>query len=213
MTDRIRRTMLMGAATAGATAAMGSAAVQMSSDQSPKVLDGKPTPEPPAERSAGPIKPGRGSMLQGKVAVVTGAARGLGRAIAVEMGGERSRCRWPLLSGSCVAYQREATRRASSAFRLRPPVRHGHVAARVLAEQRHFMARKASLLLAKVYIGGPHGACQNLGRLLFTSVLDVGHYPRFRNVRLGLLARRRDVIETCPEAQYPNISLASRCWR
>jgi NAD(P)-dependent dehydrogenase (short-subunit alcohol dehydrogenase family) len=30
------------------------------------------------------VKPGRGSMLGGKVAVVTGAARGIGRAIAVE---------------------------------------------------------------------------------------------------------------------------------
>ncbi len=35
--------------------------------------------------SAGPIKAGRGSQLTGKVAVVTGAARGIGRAIAVEM--------------------------------------------------------------------------------------------------------------------------------
>jgi hypothetical protein len=70
---------------AGAAAAMGSAAAQVSSDQAPKVLDGKPMPEPPAERSAGPIRPGRGSMLQDKVAVVTGAARGIGRAIAVEM--------------------------------------------------------------------------------------------------------------------------------
>ncbi len=35
--------------------------------------------------SAGPIKEGRGSQLTGKVAVVTGAARGIGRAIAVEM--------------------------------------------------------------------------------------------------------------------------------
>jgi Enoyl-(Acyl carrier protein) reductase len=57
----------------------------VSSDQAPKVLDGKPMPEPPPERSAGPIRPGRGSMLQDKVAVVTGAARGIGRAIAVEM--------------------------------------------------------------------------------------------------------------------------------
>jgi NAD(P)-dependent dehydrogenase (short-subunit alcohol dehydrogenase family) len=85
MTDQIRRTVLKGAAAAGAAAAMGSAAAQVSSDRAPKVLDGKPMPEPPLERSAGPIKPGRGSMLQGKVAVVTGAARGIGRAIAVEM--------------------------------------------------------------------------------------------------------------------------------
>jgi len=35
--------------------------------------------------SAGPIQPGRGSALNGKAAVVTGAARGIGRAIAVEM--------------------------------------------------------------------------------------------------------------------------------
>src|SRR6202000_919578 len=85
MTDQVRRTMIKGAAAAGAVVAMGSAAAQVSSDQAPKVLDGRPMPEPPAERSAGPIKPGRGSMLQGKVAVVTGAARGIGRAIAVEM--------------------------------------------------------------------------------------------------------------------------------
>ncbi len=35
--------------------------------------------------TAGPVMPGRGSHLTGKVAVVTGAARGIGRAIAVEM--------------------------------------------------------------------------------------------------------------------------------
>jgi NAD(P)-dependent dehydrogenase (short-subunit alcohol dehydrogenase family) len=43
-----------------------------------------PYPVPPPERSAGPIRPNRGSSLTGKVAVVTGAARGIGRAIAVE---------------------------------------------------------------------------------------------------------------------------------
>jgi NAD(P)-dependent dehydrogenase (short-subunit alcohol dehydrogenase family) len=41
-------------------------------------------PEPSPEVSAGPVRPGRGSALNGKVAVVTGAARGIGRAIAVE---------------------------------------------------------------------------------------------------------------------------------
>ena len=44
-----------------------------------------PYPVPPPERSAGPIRPNRGSSLAGKVAVVTGAARGIGRAIAVEL--------------------------------------------------------------------------------------------------------------------------------
>src|ERR1700712_5914989 len=85
MTDHIRRTVLKGAAAAGAGLAGGSGAAQVSPDQAPKVLNGKPMPEPPEERSAGPIKPGRGSTLQGKVAVITGAARGIGRASAVEM--------------------------------------------------------------------------------------------------------------------------------
>jgi NAD(P)-dependent dehydrogenase (short-subunit alcohol dehydrogenase family) len=43
-----------------------------------------PYPVPPPEKTAGPIRSGRGSALRGKVAVVTGAARGIGRAIAVE---------------------------------------------------------------------------------------------------------------------------------
>lgn len=51
----------------------------------PHVLNGEPMPEPPPEKSAGPIRPARGVQLDGKVAVVTGAARGIGRAIAVEM--------------------------------------------------------------------------------------------------------------------------------
>ncbi|MEJ5143478.1 SDR family NAD(P)-dependent oxidoreductase, partial [Gluconobacter albidus] len=43
-----------------------------------------PYPVPPPAKTAGPIKAGRGTNLTGKVAVVTGAARGIGRAIAVE---------------------------------------------------------------------------------------------------------------------------------
>jgi NAD(P)-dependent dehydrogenase (short-subunit alcohol dehydrogenase family) len=85
MADQIRRGVLKGAAAATAFAAMGQASAQIQSDTAPKELDGKPVPEAPAERSAGPIRPGRGSMLQDKIAVVTGAARGIGRAIAVEM--------------------------------------------------------------------------------------------------------------------------------
>lgn len=44
-----------------------------------------PYPRPPRQRTAGPIVPARGTALNGKVAVVTGAARGIGRAIAVEL--------------------------------------------------------------------------------------------------------------------------------
>src|SRR6201994_1414553 len=95
MADQVRRGVLKGAAAVGAFAAVGSAAAQGRSDDGPpRELDGKAMPEPPADRSAGPIRAGRGagriragggSMLQDKVAVVTGGARGIGRAIAVEM--------------------------------------------------------------------------------------------------------------------------------
>ena len=85
MIDLVRRQMLTGAAAATAFAAVSPAAAQHRSDEGPKQLDGHPVPEPPVERSAGPIRPGRGTMLDGKIAVVTGAARGIGRAIAVEM--------------------------------------------------------------------------------------------------------------------------------
>jgi NAD(P)-dependent dehydrogenase (short-subunit alcohol dehydrogenase family) len=86
MADQIRRGVLKGAAAVGAFAAVRSAAAQgRSDDRPPRELDGKAMPEPTAERSAGPIRAGRGSMLQDKIAVVTGAARGIGRAIAVEM--------------------------------------------------------------------------------------------------------------------------------
>jgi hypothetical protein len=64
--------------------AIAGAASKQETDTAPKVMNGQPVPEPPADKSAGPVKPGRGSMLTGKIAVVTGAARGIGRAIAVE---------------------------------------------------------------------------------------------------------------------------------
>jgi NAD(P)-dependent dehydrogenase (short-subunit alcohol dehydrogenase family) len=49
------------------------------------MLAGQSMPVPPADETAGPVRPGRGSALAGKVAVVTGGARGIGRAIAVEL--------------------------------------------------------------------------------------------------------------------------------
>jgi NAD(P)-dependent dehydrogenase (short-subunit alcohol dehydrogenase family) len=83
--DSARRNILVGAAAAAVgVVAAGSASAQNRTDTAPRELHGKPMPEPSAEQSAGPVQPGRGTMLAGKVAVVTGAARGIGRAIAVE---------------------------------------------------------------------------------------------------------------------------------
>ena len=61
------------------------AAIPGRTETEPNELDGKPVPEPPDTISSGPIRANRGSMLNGKTVVVTGAARGIGRAIAVEM--------------------------------------------------------------------------------------------------------------------------------
>jgi NAD(P)-dependent dehydrogenase (short-subunit alcohol dehydrogenase family) len=80
-----RRGLVLGAAAATMAAGTAAPAAQNRTDTAPRVLDGKPVPEPEPERSAGPVRPGRGSDLKGKVAVVTGAARGIGRAIAVEL--------------------------------------------------------------------------------------------------------------------------------
>jgi NAD(P)-dependent dehydrogenase (short-subunit alcohol dehydrogenase family) len=82
--DPVRRAFILAAAASGAAVAT-SAVAQTQTDVEPRVLDGQPVPEPGPNKSAGPIRPGRGSSLSGKVAVVTGAARGIGRAIAVEM--------------------------------------------------------------------------------------------------------------------------------
>ena len=53
-------------------------------DSAPRTVNGGAMPRPPVDRTAGAIARGRGSMLDGKVAVVTGGARGIGRAIAIE---------------------------------------------------------------------------------------------------------------------------------
>jgi NAD(P)-dependent dehydrogenase (short-subunit alcohol dehydrogenase family) len=77
----LRRRLVFGAAAAGVATA---ANAEVRTDTAPRVLDGQPMPEPSDEQTAGPVRPGRGSQLTDKVAVVTGAARGIGRAIAVE---------------------------------------------------------------------------------------------------------------------------------
>jgi NAD(P)-dependent dehydrogenase (short-subunit alcohol dehydrogenase family) len=82
--DRLRRNLVLGGGLAAGMALANEARAQGRTDTDPRTLNGNPVPEPPADKSAGPIKPGRGSALTGKVAVVTGAARGIGRAIAVE---------------------------------------------------------------------------------------------------------------------------------
>jgi NAD(P)-dependent dehydrogenase (short-subunit alcohol dehydrogenase family) len=74
-TGMARRSVLVGGGLAGATLASAALA------QEPPKLGGEVAPPP---KGAGAIAPGRGSLLQGKVAVVTGGARGIGRAIAVE---------------------------------------------------------------------------------------------------------------------------------
>ncbi len=85
--DPVRRTLVLGGGLAAGMALSTAAAAEgpgTRTDTEPRELAGNPMPEPPAERSAGPVQPGRGSMLGGKIAVVTGGARGIGRAIAVE---------------------------------------------------------------------------------------------------------------------------------
>lgn len=85
--DTVRRRLVLGSGLAAGTLlanARRAAAQVVRSDGPPEEMNGQTMPEPPPERSAGPIRAGRGSDLRGKVAVVTGAARGIGRAIAVE---------------------------------------------------------------------------------------------------------------------------------
>ena len=81
----IRRIVLKGVAAVTALAAASKASAQNRPDTGGRELQGQPAPQPPPERTAGPIRPGHGTILSDKVAVVTGAARGIGRAIAVEM--------------------------------------------------------------------------------------------------------------------------------
>jgi NAD(P)-dependent dehydrogenase (short-subunit alcohol dehydrogenase family) len=90
--DRLRRSLVMGGGLAAGVMMAGGAATaqtappgEVQTDMAPRDLDGAPVPEPPPQVSAGPVRAGRGSALTGRIAVVTGAARGIGRAIAVEM--------------------------------------------------------------------------------------------------------------------------------
>ena len=81
--DTIRRSLVLGAAAAGLSTAARAEGVQTQTD--PADFKGQPMPEPGPDKSAGPVSPGRGTALAGKIALVTGAARGIGRAIAVEL--------------------------------------------------------------------------------------------------------------------------------
>jgi hypothetical protein len=81
--DTIRRSLVLGGSLAAGVALAGNARAQtapvsVQTETGSSDLEGAPVPEPPADRSAGPVRAGRGSMLIGKVAVVTGAARGSG---------------------------------------------------------------------------------------------------------------------------------------
>jgi NAD(P)-dependent dehydrogenase (short-subunit alcohol dehydrogenase family) len=87
--DSLRRKIVLGGGIAAAglaltTDAMAAAPTEVQTQTDPKKFEGKTMPEPSPELSAGPVRAGRGSALTGKVAIVTGAARGIGRAIAVE---------------------------------------------------------------------------------------------------------------------------------
>jgi NAD(P)-dependent dehydrogenase (short-subunit alcohol dehydrogenase family) len=86
-TSPVRRNLLVDGALLSAAVAANAVAAPTPdgrTDTDPRELNGQMMPEPPSDRSAGPVQPGRGSALHGKVAVITGAARGIGRAIAVE---------------------------------------------------------------------------------------------------------------------------------
>ena len=64
---RCAEACFLGVAVAGI--AVAGAASGQETDTAPKVMDGQPVPEPPPDKSAGPVKPSRGSMLTGKVAL------------------------------------------------------------------------------------------------------------------------------------------------
>jgi NAD(P)-dependent dehydrogenase (short-subunit alcohol dehydrogenase family) len=80
-----RRRFIGNSLALGAALAAPTVLAQTRTDGGPATLNGQPMPEPSAGKSAGPVRAGRGSALKDKVAVVTGAARGIGRAIAVEL--------------------------------------------------------------------------------------------------------------------------------
>lgn len=81
-----RRSVLIGGTLLGLSAA---ASAQAAANNAAAAVDpdapGSSHLRPEQGPTAGPIRPGRGSDLKGKTAIVTGAARGIGRAIAVEL--------------------------------------------------------------------------------------------------------------------------------
>jgi NAD(P)-dependent dehydrogenase (short-subunit alcohol dehydrogenase family) len=82
--DPSRRKMIGGGGVAAAGMLLAGVAQAQQTSVTAPMMDGLPVPLPPADKTAGPIVAGRDSKLNGRVAVVTGAARGIGRAIALE---------------------------------------------------------------------------------------------------------------------------------
>src|SRR3954449_9004507 len=68
----LRRSLLLGGGIATGMALTAAASgqtrpTQAETDTDPCILNGQPVPEPPPNRSAGPVRAGRGSALTGKV--------------------------------------------------------------------------------------------------------------------------------------------------
>ena len=75
--DRLRRGLIAGGSLAAGLALSGAAKAQtekaVQTEALPTELNGQPLPEPPPKVSAGPVRPGRGSSLVGKTAIVASA--------------------------------------------------------------------------------------------------------------------------------------------
>ena len=57
--DPVRRGLLLGGGVAAGVALAGAASAQTETDRAAREMNGQPVPEPPPEKSAGPVRPGR----------------------------------------------------------------------------------------------------------------------------------------------------------